>query len=201
MTRRKEITSKLPWAAAATIIVVVVGLGAWALFGGAPGEITPTPGGWTSYVFAYPPDNSGIENIYFVENKVGCIADFSADMSLAASRENLLKYIGTDVIATRTENTPNIPYDNYFQLIVSITAWKPPIGNLTTDNLYVWFQATGDISFTDNTAEGGSDGVEYTVTTTGDNIRVNVVYDNAGAGFKLSADGSFSYEVRLYIWG
>lgn len=200
MTRRKEITSKLPWAAAATIIVVAVGLGAWALFGGAPGEITPTPGGWTSYVFAYPPDNSGIENIYFVENKVGCIADTSADMSLAASQENLLEYLGTDVIATRTENTPNIPYDNYFQLIVSITAKKPPICNLTLDNLYVWFEATGDISFTDNTATT-SDGEEFIVSAVGDTIRVNVVYDNAGAGFKLPAGGSFSYTVKLYIWG
>jgi len=182
-------TGKLPWAIA-IIIVVAVGLGAWAVLRGAP--VTPPAPGWssTSVLGFIGGQKSGIVNVYIA--KTGQDYDDNWD-SVATTDNYYLKQ-------TATGQSGNIPYETNFVFLIEVTGHDDNMAYINLDNLKVSLSVTGSFTKAEENTNGG-DGTEYQFVLDGTHIGVNAVWDNGGSFFKLPAGGSIDYTTKLWLWG
>ncbi|TES83715.1 MAG: hypothetical protein E3J91_01670 [Hadesarchaea archaeon] len=189
----KKITSKLPWAAVATIIVVVVGLGAWALLGQAPaGTATITAVAGQGVVFAggIPTGTaSGIENVYIIAH-----GTYTKTENLSGN-SNIL-----GVIEANTGSV-NIPYGTSFDIVVAVKVGTDNMAYVNVDNMNVSLAVSGSFSITEeNTTDKNLFENSGYGTATGW-VRVNAVWDNNGNGYTLSAGGSITLDpIKLWGW-
>lgn len=186
-------SSKLPWVAA--IIIVAAAAAAWALWPtaevpatvpSAGAKITLAAGSGT--VFAAPPENSGIENIYIVKAGQTYTENFSDWI------DNCL-----EVITYNTESV-TIPYDTPFAIVVAVTGHKDNMGQLTTAYLKVELGATspGGVNIG---PENSIDDNEHIFYSDDNKIRVNVVWDNGSNYYQLHADDNLTLNVSLWLRG
>jgi hypothetical protein len=179
----KEMTSKLPWAAAVIIIVAAAGLGAWALW---PTEVTPVVSGpsW-GYILGENASagNSGIVAMYIAKANI----DNSTDPATWTYPDNYYNKI-------TAQGTMNIPYEENFYIVVEARGVKPYIAYTTRENIKVELGLTGDVSL----AAENKTGTQFSwYTTEGtDNIRVSAVW----GPYKLSAGGSLNYTAKVWLW-
>ncbi len=195
---RKEMTSKLPWVAAATIIVIVVGLGAWTLLGQAPAgtaTITGIAGTGTVFAASIPLDTaSGIENVYIIQH-----GNYNENDNLCGN-ENILGVI------TATLGSVNIAYETSFDIVVAVKSGSDNMAYVTIDNMKVGLAITGSFTQTDENAPGTYSHmapVPYENSnygTTSGWLRINAVWDNNNNGYKLPANGTLTLE-NINLWG
>ncbi|GAG54256.1 unnamed protein product [marine sediment metagenome] len=192
--------SKLPWVAAATIIVVVVGLGAWALLGQAPaGAATITAAAGQGVVFAgdIPAGNaSGIENVYIIEHGT------YTDTDNLSGHANILGVIEADL------GSVDIAYETLFDIVVAVKAGSENMAYVRIDNMNVGLAITGSFAYSDENA--GDSALSHMAAFSHDNsgydttsgwLRINAVWDNNGNGYTLPANGSIDIEnIRLWGW-
>lgn len=200
----KEMTSKLPWAAA-IVIMVAAGLGAWAILGGEPAAPTsPTPPSGTATITIGPggsvvagdvPTYSGIENIYIVKDK------------LEENGENQNYYdnfasLGTDnvenTITASSGQTKNINYNENFAIVVAVKGHTDNMANVVVENMHVYLSTTGTFTDTENTAVTENRFIFDDGSPT--YIRVNHVCDNQGDWYRLPAGGSIDITVSYYTY-
>jgi hypothetical protein len=195
----KAMTSKLPWVAAA-IIIVAAAAAAWALWPTA--EVPPAAGGAakvtlaaTGTVFAAPPENSGIENIYIVKAGQNYDENFSG--------------LGSDnVLAVISSNgaTVEIPYNTPFAIVVAVTGHKDNMGQLSAAYMKVALGATtssGTWSIPyENSDDNSAIKERVFFPSNGTIIRFNVVWDNNGNYYQLQADDNLIINhVGLWLRG
>jgi len=197
-------TSKLPWATVA-VIIVVAAIGAWALYGPA-GEVTPPVGqpaaisGIASGIgFAGGiPTDTGIENIYIMQHGL-----FDNAENLC-QHENLQTYSGnTAVIEDTGLAAENIPYENSFDIVVAVKGHIDNMAYVNDDNMYVRLVISN--AFTDDEGTGDNDtGKTYIFDNdapTPENwIRVNHLFDNDGYGYQLGAGDNIAITVEYYCY-
>jgi len=200
----KEMTSKLPWATVA-VIIVVAAIGVWALYGTPAGEVTPPGQPATINVPTAPgiafakgiPTYSGIENIYIMQRKTNSYVN-TTNLS---NHENLQVYQGNKAVIEDTGlPAENVPYENLFDIVVAVKGHKENMAYVVKENMYVRLVISG--AFSDDVS---------TLTTLAryvfDNdvgptnwIRVNHVFDNSGNGYKLRAGENISLTVYYYCY-
>lgn len=198
-------TSKLPWATAA-VIVVVAAVAAWAIWGQAPAvpptgaaTITAIVGPGTVFAKGVPAENaSGIENVYIVKHSAAI--DY-ASTNLSSNANNL-------GVITDNAGTASIAYETAFDIVVAVKAGTDNMAYATKENMTVWLAASGSFTITGENA-GGSSASHMAAyswensgygTTTG-HLQINAVWDNAGAGYKLSAGGTLNLtSISLSGW-
>ena len=193
-------TSKLPWATVA-VIIIVAAIGAWALYGPA-GEVTP-PGQpatisvptapWIAFAGEVPTD-SGIENIYIMQHGL-----FENTDNLTM-HENLQIYNGnTAVIEDNGQPAENIPYENYFDIVVAVKGHTDNMAYVNKENMYVRIVISNafsaDESSLDNNDRRHQFGIESDVW-----VRVNHLFDNDGNGYKLGAGENIDITVYYYCY-
>jgi len=196
---QKEMTSKLPWVAAATIIVVVVGLGAWALLGQAPvGTATITAVAGQGTVFAGPIPSgtaSGIENVYIIANGT------YADTDNLSGDSNILGVITID------GGSVDIDYETAFDIVVAVKVGTDNMAYVSIDNMNVGLGAYGSFTIADENVDAHAnahmaawshDNSNY--GTTSGWLRINAVWNNGGTGYTLPANGSIDIE-NIMLWG
>jgi len=187
----KEMTSKLPLATVALIIVVVAAIGAWEIFANPTTPVTPTTHGWspTSVLGFTGGQKSGIVAVYIA--KTG--QNYSDNWSSVATTDNYyLKY-------TASEQTGDIPYENNFVFLIEVVGNDDNMAYINADNLKVELAITGSFAKAAENTDGG-DGAEFTFSTTATEIGVNAVWDNDSNYFKLPAGGSIDYTTKLWLW-
>lgn len=197
-------SSKLPWATVA-VIIVVAAIGAWALYGPA-GEvpvghatITGIVGPGTVFADDVPAGTaSGVENVYIVDNDhaAGYEDNFSGN-------ENIL-----DVIESDTDSV-DIVYETRFQIVVAVKVGTDNMAYVRIDNMNIGLGAYGSFSITDENAGGSS--ASYMATWSHENsgsdtndgwLRINAIWDNDGNGYVLPASGTLNLEnINLWGWG
>jgi post-segregation antitoxin (ccd killing protein) len=199
----KEMTSKLPWAAA-VLIVAAVGLGAWAIWGGEPAVPTPPPGTASITGIAGPgtvfgagipaSTASGIENVYI-------ITPGYTETDNLSGHANIIGVIEADT------GTDNIAYDTTFHIVVAVKAGSDNMAYVTVDNMKVGLGITGSFSLTDENA--GDTTASHMAGWSHDNngygttsgwLRINAVWDNNGTGYQLPAGGSITLQI-IMLWG
>ncbi|MGC8816663.1 MAG: hypothetical protein ACP5PX_02465 [Candidatus Hadarchaeum sp.] len=191
----KAMSSKLPWIAA--IIVLAAAAAAWALWPtaevpatvpSAGARITLAAGSGT--VFAAPPENSGIENIYIVK------AGQNYNENFSGLTDNYLAVISSN------GSYVTIPYDTPFAIVVAVTGHKDNMGKLDKAYLKVALGATTDSNSWSITWDNSNDTNEYIFYSDATKIRVNVVWDNSGSYYQLQADDNLNIQhVDLWIRG
>lgn len=195
-------TSKLPWAAVA--IIVVAAVGAWSLWGQAPtAPSPPTPGPSTitgtlgpgTAFGAYPNDNSGIENIYIVTAN----QDYSDDFS-GLGTDNVLGTI------TASAESVDIAFDTQFAIVVAVTGHTDNMGALTAAFMTVALEAAADTTDWsipyENSDDNGNVSETIFMASDGENIRFNVAWDNGGSWYTLAADDNLAItNVDLWLKG
>jgi hypothetical protein len=160
-------TGRLPWVAATLVAVIVAGYGAWAFSvpptqfatikavasqGGVAGKwYTP---GWFSAAEVTDDENSGIENVYIVDN---CWKkeDFE-NVDLGENgvdddedNTNMLLAGSTDAVIEDNNRSATIPYESAFKIVVAIRfeadadEFAPKrerrlVAYVNEDNMYVW---------------------------------------------------------------
>ena len=199
---KKLTTGKLPWATVAIIIVVTAGIGAFALYGTPAGEVT-TPGQpATISVPTAPgiafaggiPTDSGIENIYIMQHGL-----FENTDNLTM-HENLQIYSGnTAVIESSGAAAENVPYENYFDIVVAVRGASENMAYVNKENMYVRLVIANafsdDVSSLDNDSMRHQFGIETDVW-----VRVNHLFDNDGNGYKLAAGENIALTVYYYCY-
>ncbi|MDI6643203.1 MAG: hypothetical protein QMD95_04040 [Candidatus Hodarchaeaceae archaeon] len=212
---RKEMTTKLPWVAATLIIVIAAGLGAWALWPAVlPVEgprwrliqtwtLTPTVTelsyGWA---LAWAPDNSGIENIYFMDNAktFSATENLSNHENIIRGRNNVKVVFGRDAGETTPTLKDNLWYrhntDNFWKLVVAVTVYNTDVANLVPENVKVELIASAPLNISENKTGTGLN--QFASDTTW--RRWNAVWDNNGHGYALTAGESFDFTVKLWCW-
>ncbi len=196
----KEMTSKLPWATVA-VIIIVAAIGAWALYGAPAGEVTPPGQPATISVPTAPglafaggiPTDSGIENVYIMQHGL-----FTNTDNLSG-HENLQVYQGnTAVIESSGADPENIPYENYFDIVVAVKGHEDNMAYVNKENMYVRLVISN--AFTDDETTL-STGKRYQFATDGSTwIRVNHLFDNDGNGYKLGAGENIGLTVDYYCY-
>lgn len=199
-------TSKLPWAAAVIIIVAAAGLGAWAIWGGAPTATTPSGAATITAitgpgtVFGYV-GNSYIENVYIIQHGVGV-------------NENLNLHDNTYLLGTITANAgiASIPYENSFDIVVAVKVTSPDnMAYARIDNMNVGLAGSGTFTITEDNAQSpGHLGTQCHMAaysfdnsnygTTSGYLRINAIWDNNGQGYKLIANGTLDL-TNIKLWG
>jgi len=195
---RKEMISKLPWVAAATIIVVVVGLGAWALLGQAPAgtaSISAVAGQGVVFADVIPAGNaSGIENVYI-------ITPGYTETDNLSGHANIIGVIEADT------GSVNIAYETTFHIVVAVKVGSDNMAYVRIDNMNVGLGAYGSFTIADENVDVSSeahmaawshDNSGY--DTTSGWLRINAVWDNDGTGYKLPANGTLNLE-NINLWG
>ena len=197
----KEMTSKLPWATAA-VIIVVAAIGAWALWGQAPAappgtaSITGIAGAGTVFAGDVPGGNaSGIENVYIMEPGYTETDNLSGDANVLG-------------VITTGGGSVNIAYDTTFHIVVAVKAGSDNMAYVRIDNMNVGLAITGSFSVGDENA--GDSTQSQMAAWSHDNsgydtgsgwLRINAVWDNNGNGYTLPAGGSIDIEnIRLWGW-
>lgn len=192
-------TSKLPWATVA-VIIIVAAIGAWALYGPA-GEVTPPGQPATISVPTAPgiafagevPTYSGIENVYIMQHGL-----FENDADLSG-HENLQVYQGNTAVIEGTElPAENIPYENLFDIVVAVKGHDENMAYVVKENMYVNLVITGAFSDTEDTLTTGARFLF--AESAGTWIRVNHIFDNNGDGYKLGAGENIDLTVDYYCY-
>ncbi len=194
-------TSKLPWATVA-VIIIVAAIGAWALYGVPAGEVPPPGQPATISVPTAPgiafaggiPTTSGIENVYIMQHG---LFDNSADLS---GHENLQVYQGNTAVIEDTElPAENIPYENYFDIVVAVKGHTDNMAYVNKENMYVRLVISNAFSDDENTLGTGK---RYLFDSDGptDWLRVNHLFDNGGNGYKLGAGENIDLTVTYYCY-
>lgn len=213
---RKEMTSRLPWVAA--VLIIVAAVGAWAIYGGTPAAQptptpTPTPGkaatisvGGSNVVFTGAiPAESGIENIYIMRHKVSGEEDGydnTENLGGTTIHENMIQSDNaTPAVLQASAYSVEIPYDNYFDIIVAFKIHSSQCNDVTQlDNFYIAMNASGAITI-DN--ENSSSTTMFSVDNSTDAGatwgRFNAVYNNGGVGYSLSVGSNFSID-NVMLW-
>jgi len=198
---RKLISNKLPWATVA-VIIIVAAVGAWAFYpsattpvtpAGAPATISvPTAGG---IGFAGPiPTDSGIENIYIMQHGL-----FENTDNLSG-HDNLQVYSGnTAVIEDTGEAAENIPYENYFDIVVAVKGHTDNMAYVNKENMYVKIVISNAFADTENTLSTEKR-YKFDNDATPTWIRVNHLFDNDGNGYKLGAGENIALTVTYYCY-
>ena len=197
----KEMTSKLPWATVA-VIIVVAAIGAWALYGGPAGEVTPGQPGTISVPTAPGiafaggiPTDSGIENIYIMQHKTDSYEN-TADLS---EHENLQIYQGNTAVIEDTElPAENVPYENLFDIVVAVKGHTDNMAYVVKENMYVRLVISNAFSDDENTLATGARSLF--AESAGTWIRVNHIFDNDGNGYKLRAGENIDLTVYYYCY-
>ena len=189
----KRITSKLPWVAAASIIVIAAGLGAWALWGQAPAgvAITAVAGQGTVFAGGIPAGTaSGIENVYIIAH-----GTYTKTENLSGN-SNIL-----GVIEANTGSV-NIAYGTSFDIVVAVKVGTDNMAYVNVDSMNVSLAVSGSFSISEeNTADKNLFENSGYGTATGW-VRVNAVWDNNGNGYTLLAGGSVTLDpIKLWAWG
>lgn len=196
----KEMTSKLPWATVA-VIIIVAAIGAWALYGAPAGEVTPPGQPATISVPTAPgiafakgiPDYSGIENIYIMQHPL-----FENTDNLSG-HENLQTYSGnTAVIEDTGLAAENIPYENYFDIVVAVKGHTDNMAYVNKENMYVRIVISNAFTDDETTLDTGKRYQFEDGTPT--YIRVNHLFDNDGNGYKLGAGENIDITVYYYCY-
>jgi len=197
---RKEMTSKLPWVAAAIIIVVVVGIGACTLLGQAPAEtttISAVAGQGVVFAGGIPAGNaSGIENVYIIAHGT------YTDTDNLSGNANILGVIEA------TTGSVNIAYETSFDIVVAVKVGTDNMAYVSVDNMNVSLAASGSFTITEENAGGSANSHKATTPyensgygTTSGWLRINCVWDNNGNGYKLPANGSITIDpIKLWGW-
>ena len=192
-------TSKLPWATVA-IIIVVAAIGVWALYGTPAGEVPPPGQPATISVPTAPgiafaggiPTTSGIENVYIMQHGL-----FENDVDLC-EHANLQVYQGNTAVIEDTEQpAENIPYENLFDIVVAVKGHDDDMAYVVKENMYVELTITGAFSDSESTL---STEKRYLFDSNGDWIEVNHLFDNDGNGYKLAAGENISLTVDYYCY-
>lgn len=214
---KKEMTSRLPWVAAALIIVAAVG--AYAIFGvqqvtqptlaqglGISGTGTvkavrpPLPP--TVTVWAAAPVYSGIENIYIMKSRIlpnPVTYDIATNLS---GHENIL------AVFTATAQVGYIPADTAFDVVIAVKGHDDNLAYIVEENVMVEFGTTAVVgtltrdgaAITSIALENSANADEYPFKTTTTFIRLNacsVNWDN----MKLTAGSEFDWSAKLWCWG
>ena len=196
----KEMTSKLPWATVA-VIIVIAAIGAWALYGAPAGEVTPpgqpaTISVPTAAGLAFAggiPTDSGIENVYIMQHGL-----FENDVDLS-EHENLQVYQGnTAVIEDNGLPAENVPYENYFDIVVAVKGHIDNMAYVVKENMYVRVVISNAFSGDETTLSTGKRTVF--AESAGTWIRVNHLFDNDGNGYKLGAGENIDLTVEYYCY-
>ena len=197
-------TSKLPWAAAA-VIIVVAAVAAWAIWGQAPAvpptgaaTITAIVGPGTVWAEGTPADNaSGIENVYIVLHSAAI--DY-ASTNLSGNANNL-------GVITANLGTASIAYETKFDIVVAVKAGTDNMAYATKENMNVGLAISGSFTLAEENAGGtiNSHMAAYSwdnsgYGTTSGYLQINAVWDNDGEGYKLPADGSITLS-NIKLWG
>jgi len=200
----KEMTSKLPWATVA-VIIVVAAIGVWALYGTPAGEVTP-PGQPatislpTAMGIAFAkgiPTYSGIENIYIMQHKTN---SYSNTENLS-NHENLQVYQGNKAVIEDTGlPAENVPYENLFAIVVAVKGHRENMAYVVKENMYVRLVISGAFSDDVSTLTTGARYVFDNDVGPTNWIRVNHKFDNNGNGYKLRAGENISLTVYYYCY-
>ena len=195
---QKEMTSKLPWVAAATIIVIVVGLGAWALLGQAPAgtaSISAVAGQGVVFADVIPGGNaSGIENVYIITSGY-------------TETENLSGHANIIGVIETSTGSCNIAYETTFHIVVAVKVGSDNMAYVRIDNMNVGLGAYGSFTIADENVDVSAEA--HMATWSHDNsgydtnsgwLRINAVWDNNGTGYKLPANGTLNLE-NIMLWG
>lgn len=193
-------TSKLPWATVA-VIIVVAAIGAWALYGGPAGEVTPPGQPATISVPTAPgiafaggiPTDSGIENVYIMQHG---LFDNNVDLS---EHENLQTYGGNTAVIEDTElPAENVPYENYFDIVVAVKGHQDNMAYVVKENMYVRIVISNAFSADESTLDNNLRRYQFANDTGW--IRVNHLFDNDGNGYKLQAGENIDLTVEYYCY-
>ncbi len=192
-------SSKLPWVAAA-VIIVVAAVGAWAMLG-----TTAAPAGtedWTeqgvpgqALGFPYSGAKSGIVAIHLMKHGSGYV-----------TTDNLFTYtVGNDnriaTINASGQTVGTFPFDVAFDIVVDVSGNKDNMGQVNIGYLMVELQAHKDTGWT-LAAENSLNSQETVYSSPANYIYTNVKWDNAGAGYTISADDNFYFDsVKLWLRG
>ena len=201
---KREVTevtsSKLPWATVA-VIAITAAVGAWAFWPSATTPVTPAGAPATISVpiaagiaFAEGiPTDSGIENIYIMQHGL-----FENTDNLS-EHDNLQVYSGnTAVIEDTGLAAENVPYENYFDIVVAVKGHTDNMAYVNKENMYVRIVISNAFSDDENTlgTEKRYDFEDGTPTY----IRTNHLFDNDGNGYKLGAGENISLTVTYYCY-
>ena len=195
-------TSKLPWATVA-VIIIVAAIGAWALYGAPAGDVSPIVGqpatisvptaGGIAFAGGIPTD-SGIENIYIMQHGL-----FENTENLSG-HENLQTYSGnTAVIEDTGLAAENIPYENYFDIVVAVKGHTDNMAYVNKENMYVRIVITNAFSADESTLDNVLRRYDFEDGTP-TYIRTNHLFDNDGNGYKLGAGENIDITVYYYCY-
>jgi len=202
-------TSKLPLATVALIIVVAAAIGAWKILA-TPQTVTPpgsaitTTGQWqhvenlvvgsSNAIHTGPiPTYSGIENIYLMDT-----GTYTNTNDLGTTTTGRMGVIES------TFGSANVPYENTFDIVVAFKVNAP-------ENAAYAAKENGQIELTTSGGfiigpENSLDANEHIFAslnpgTTSGYVRVNAVWDNGGSGYTLRPGGTLSLSsVKLFCW-
>jgi len=195
-------TSKLPWATVA-IIIVVAAIGVWALYGTPAGEVPPPGQPATISVPTAPgiafaggiPTDSGIENVYIMQHGL-----FENNVDLSG-HENLQVYSGNTAVIEQSGADPeNVPYENYFDIVVAVKGHSDNMAYVVKENMYVRLVVSNAFSDDESTLTTGKRTVFDNDVGPTDWIRVNHLFDNDGNGYKLGAGENIDLTVYYYCY-
>ena len=195
-------TSKLPWATVA-VIIIVAAIGAWALYGTPAGEVTPPVGQPatisvpTALGIAFAggiPTYSGIENIYIMQHG---LFENTANLS---GHENLQTYSNnTAVIEASGADPENIPYENAFDIVVAVKGHTDNMAYVVKENMYVRIVTANAWVIDESTLDNNSRRYDFEDGTP-TYIRTNHLFDNDGNGYKLGAGENIDLTVTYWCY-
>jgi len=209
-------TKRLPWIAAAVVIVVAVGLGSWVLL-----QPVTVAHGWTSTISVSGPlsgpiavgllpgpyGDFGIENIFIMIHGSWTPGSNPSTWVKGENYYENISYNGATV---------NIPYERLFDILVVYKVRGDNVAYLRFENTYEYISITGTFSLTENRIAGTTDWVTTSVPwyenygaaygAVGKDyptayLRLYNYIDNYGNGFKLPAGGSININpLTIYTW-
>lgn len=194
-TTAKEVRSKMPtWTKVGGVaaLAIVAAIGAWLILAPAPASWSIVESGgpdFTGVLGAAEPSESGLENVYIVDNAhaAGYDIDFSGN-------ENVLGVI------TGSGDTAEIDYEVPYVIVVANKAHDNQMAYHSYDNAKTQL-ICNYLGISENKA--GDDPDSYVFEDPGENyFRYNAVWDNAGDGFPGMAAGT-SYDIEniaLFCW-
>jgi len=205
-------TKRLPWIAAAVVIVVAVGLGSWVLL--QPAAVAHGWNLWTSVsgplsgpiavgLLSGDYGDFGIENIFIMKHGA-----YSLENNPANWQEGTHYYVNI----SSSGQTVNIPYEELFDIVVVVKIRGDNVAYLTWDNVYTSISISDAFTLNDNSLQSGTDWARSSwfdnsapIGSVGkDNpgayLRFYYQLDNSGNGFKLAAGASISFQENIYTW-
>jgi len=199
----KAMTSKLPWIAAAAIIVVAA-VGAWAIIGtpvapsGETGDWNSVASGTLGQALGYINNQkSGINAIHFMKHGSG----YSLTDNLALYNQANDNRIGSITASGATIST--FPFDVTFDIILDVTGNKDNMGQMNKGYLTVSLGLYDNAGLIHLNTENSLDASETVYSSPTNYIHVNAKWDNTGnTGYILTADDNLFLEnISLWLRG